>query len=32
MGESIKYTRKTLHETIIPIYFFIFGRKQTENI
>ena len=25
-------TRKTFHETIIQIYFFIFGRKQTENI
>jgi hypothetical protein len=23
---------KTFHETIIPIYFFIFGRKQAENI
>jgi hypothetical protein len=21
MGESIRYTRKTFHETIIPIYF-----------
>ena len=32
MGKSIRYTRKTFHETIIQIYFFIFGRKETENI
>jgi signal transduction histidine kinase len=33
IGKSIRYKRKTFHETtIIQIYFFIFGRKQAENI
>jgi hypothetical protein len=30
--KSIRHRRKTVHETIIQIYFFIFGRKETENI
>jgi hypothetical protein len=27
-----EYTRKTFPETIVLIYFFIFGRTHTENI